>query len=122
MQMFWVVAGLALGGGTVPLTDEPPVRKLRWLTVPAMLTAALAFLLLVVRPAVRSASASYSAHLAATHYSDKFYPDAINVPPKRKWEQEEKIRAAVTYLNLRIFTPLNNAPLGAPTDAGRHPE
>ncbi len=122
-QLVWVIAGLALGGGVIAQTEEVPMRALRWATVPTLLVAAAAFGWLVCRPAVRSAHATYHAHVAGEKFNQEgFYHDAVEVPSRSFLEQETRLANAELMLAKTILPQLEKAVQADPGDATRRLE
>ncbi|MFL5341447.1 MAG: O-antigen ligase family protein [Gemmataceae bacterium] len=123
LQLFWVVAGLALAGGTVAEPDTTSTRAVRWAPVPVLLAAALAFYLLVCSPAVESAFATYHACVAESAFLEKeLYEDVVTSPSRSPGEYQERLDRANQFLTRKILPPLEVAALADPGDAGRRLE
>jgi len=122
-QLFWVIVGVALGGGVMIHDEEPATRAIRWAPVPVLLGALAAFFMLVCMPAVRSAHATRMAHAAETVFiSEGTYESVAVVPPRNLLEFEQRLALAEESLVYAILKPQVVASQSDPGDASRHLE
>lgn len=116
LQTFWVVAALALGGAVSPIENGRPHILLRTLPAEIMLVAVIAYFVMLVQPAVKTAQRVATAHRAAGIYVTERIHYDVEVAVKPAEKHRAKMRAR-DFLAKEIVHQLAAAARDNPSDA-----